>query len=412
MPHITAVETFATRPATENLVVVRVRTDDGLEGLGCATFTQRHELVRSAVETYLRPLVTGRDATRIRDLWRLMDTNSYWRGGPVLRNAVAGIDLALWDLAGKRAGVPVVELIGGKVRESAAVYQHVSGRDGPELLAHAQETLATGVKTLRIQVAAKATSTGRLTAATAGYGGPPVDPPADALPGAYYDADAYRRNLLEAMDHLRSNLPAEVGLIHDVHSRLTVAEAVAFARDLEQFNLFFLEDPLPPEHADALPRVRSTAPSLPLAIGELFTDRRQWLGLVASGAIDYLRLHLSAVGGFTPAIQAEAVCEAHGCRTAWHGPKDTSPVGHAAGLHLNLAGHAFGIQECPGFTDAEREVFPGLPVLHAGSLRPADPHAPGWGVGFDEQAAANHPAAAEVIEWTQARRPDGALHYP
>jgi mannonate dehydratase len=412
MPSITAVDVFATRPATENLVVVRLRTDDGLAGYGCATFTQRHELVMHAVESYLKPLVLGRDATRIRELWRLMDTNSYWRGGPVLRNAISGIDTALWDLAGKRAGQPVVELLGGKVRESAAVYQHVSGRDPAELLDAARATLATGVSTIRVQIAAAATDPDRLAAATAGYGGSGVDVPTGALPGAYYDPILYRHTLLDALAHLRQNLPREVGLIHDVHSRLNVAEATAFAQDLRGFDLFFLEDALPPEHAGELHRVRAAAPGVPLAIGELFTERRQWLDLVARGMIDFLRCHLSAIGGFTPAVQADAVCEAHGCRTAWHGPKDTSPIGHAAGLHLNLASHAFGIQECPGFTDAEREIFPGLPTLADGVLRLADDTAPGWGVDFDETAAARFPPKTEVIGWTQARRPDGALFYP
>jgi mannonate dehydratase len=412
MLQITDIESFLVRPATENLVVVRVRTSEsGLEGIGCATFTQRASLVAEAVTRYLRPLLRGRDPSRIGDLWKLMHTSGYWRGGPVLMNAVSGIDQALWDIKGKRAGMPVYDLIGGRVREGAAVYQHISAPDAAGLIEQAEEPLGRGVRHLRVQIANEARATAGLAAATAGYGGARTTGPAvrHAPPGEYFDPGHYRRSIVSAVGELRSRLPDEVELIHDVHSRLTVREAIALAKELEPFGLFFLEDPLPPEQVEALPTLRA-ATTTPLAMGELFTHRSQWLPAVRDRLIDFLRLHVSAVGGFTPAWHAAQVCEAFGVQTAWHGPKDTSPIGHAAHLHLDVASPAFGIQEFSGFTEAEHEIFTGLPELEAGYLYPTD--RPGWGITFNADAAKACPPEEAVIEWTQARRPDGSLSYP
>ncbi|MEM6458069.1 MAG: enolase C-terminal domain-like protein [Planctomycetota bacterium] len=406
------VEVFVTRPTTENLVVVRVRTDrDGLFGLGCATFTQRATAVVEVLRTYLRPLLIGRDAGRISELWRLMHTNGYWRGGPVLLNAISGVDQALWDLKGRAAGTPVYDLIGGRVREAAAVYQHVAGPDADAVVALAEPLIERGIGCVRVQVADTAHGPDGLAAAGAGYGGlgEGMRQVRDAPAGHYFDPEAYTRSAVGVIAAVRERLPDHVGLIHDVHSRLTVPQAVAFAKRLEPFGLLFLEDPLPPEHLDAVAHLRR-ATTTPLAMGELFTARSQWLPLVRDRLIDYLRLHVSAVGGFTPAWEAAAVCEAFGVRTAWHGPKDTSPIGHAAQLHLDVASHAFGVQEFSGFTDAERDIFSGLPTLRDGHLYPTD--APGWGIDFDEAAAARFPPNHDPIEWTQARRPDGSLSYP
>lgn len=413
MCRITDIETHLTRPAGQNLVVVRVLTDQpGLTGLGCATFTQRCLAVREAIDAYLKPLLIGRDPRRSNELWRLMHNNGYWRGGPVLMNAVSGIDQALWDIKGRLAGMPVYDLIGGRVREAAVVYQHVAGRDGADLLDRVQAVTSSGLTHVRVQIAAEPQAPGgALSAALAGYGGvgrsgAQVD---NAPPGAYYDPASYQRDMIRALTHLRENLPPGVELIHDVHSRLTPTEAASFAKAVEPFGLFFLEDALSLGHLDWYPRLRSTT-TTPLAVGELFTYRDQWLSLVTQHHIDFLRLHVSAVGGFTPAWEAAALCQAHGVRTAWHGPQDTSPIGHAAQLHLDLASYAFGVQEFAGFTESEHTVFTGLPELRGGHLYPSEQ--PGWGIAFDAAAAARYPIDTGVVDWTQARRLDGSLNDP
>ena len=411
MVKIADVEVFVVRPTTENLVIVKLRTsEDGLHGLGCATFTQRSTLVAEALTTYLKPLLVGRDVTRISDLWRLMLVSGYWRGGPVLMNAISGVDQALWDIKGKQAGRPVYDLIGGKVREAAAVYQHVSGPGPDANVAQAQRLIEQGVRHLRVQVSAAAAGPDRLAAATAGYGGSDTTGRRvrGGMPGEYFDAASYRRSIIATLRELRDRLPEDIELIHDVHCRLAIREAIILATELEPFGLYFLEDPLPPEHIEAMHTLRS-ATATPLAMGELFTQRSQWLPLVRDGVIDFLRLHVSAVGGFTPTWQAAQVCEAFGVQTAWHGPKDTSPVGHVAQLHLDVASPAFGVQEFSGFSKAEHALFTGLPELHEGYLYPGD--RPGWGVELNEDEVTQYPPAQGVVGWTQARLPDGSLSY-
>jgi mannonate dehydratase len=409
---IESVRAVTTRPTTENLVLVRVQTSEpGLYGWGCATFTQRYRAVVEIVESYLEPLLVGRDPARIGELWRLMHTNGYWRNGPVVNNAISGVDQALWDIKGRLAGMPVYDLLGGKVREAAAVYQHASGRDAAELSDQAEALVEQGVRYVRAQLSKAPDRVGALAAATAGYGGIGLSSPSPdgALPGEYFDPDVYRRTTAQALARLREVLGPDVGLLHDVHSRLAPSDAVDFARELEPVGLFFLEDALPPEHLDWYERMRALT-STPQAIGELFVHPAEWLPLVSQRRIDFLRLHVSAIGGLTPAWRAAQLCESHGVRTAWHGPKDTSPVGHTAQLHLDLASHAFGVQEFPAFTDQEWEIFDGLPQLRDGYLYPTD--RPGLGVEVDEAAAARFPAHPDLVGWTQSRYRDGSLSYP
>src|SRR5271166_2258195 len=129
-PVIKDVTVIATAPAGLRLSVVKVSTDqDGLYGYGCATFTQRAELVNAAVEKYLRPFLIGKPADRIEDTWQACYNSSYWRNGPVLNNAISGVDQALWDIKGRQAGLPVYQVLGGKVREAADCYGHSDGAD-------------------------------------------------------------------------------------------------------------------------------------------------------------------------------------------------------------------------------------------------------------------------------------------
>jgi mannonate dehydratase len=397
-PTIRDVRAIATAPGGISLVVVKVETSEpGLDGLGCATFTQRWRAVVSAVDDYLRPFLVGKDVSRIEDLWQTAMVSSYWRNGPVLNNALSGADMALWDIKGKMAGMPVYELLGGRCRDGVAVYRHADGRDAEALVASVQGFMDQGYRFIRCQMG--------------GYGGrhSGVGAPDGALPGAYYDPDAYARSVPAFLERVRAQVGFDVELLHDVHERLAPIEAIRLAKRLEPLRLFFLEDPLPPENNDWFRMLRAQC-ATPIAMGELFVHPAEWSPLVSGGLIDFIRVHVSAIGGLTPARKLAAVCEAFGVRTAWHGPGDVSPVGHAANLHLDLACPNFGVQEWSGFPDAVREVFPGCPEVRRGYAYVSE--APGLGVGIDLEKAARYPCGDRLPAWTLARRPDGSAARP
>ncbi|MEM6334138.1 MAG: enolase C-terminal domain-like protein [Planctomycetota bacterium] len=397
-----------------NLLIVRVdTTEPGLYGLGCGTFTQRFHPVRSMLLDHIKPLVIGRDATLIEELWWLMNYNGYWRYGPVTNNAIAAVDMALWDIKGKMAGMPLCDLLGGPVRKGAAVYQHADGRDLSELTDHVAAQIEQGMRHVRVRFGGGSAETRQSGEAGGmaygGAGGALAHRPKGALDGAYYDPRQYVESTVEAIEHVRAYFGGELELLHDVHGRLSPAEAIAFAKRLEPSRLFFLEDALGHEDLDWYRHMRA-ATTTPQAVGELFNSPQQWLPLVQERLIDFIRIHISQIGGLTPARKVAHVAEAFGVRTAWHGPGDLSPIGHALHLHLNLVSTNFGLQELQPFTEETREVFPGSPTFESGYLYPNDQ--PGIGVGLDEALAERYPCDDSVIQWTQARLPDGSLHRP
>ncbi len=392
------VQVILTQPAGSRLVIVKVLTSEpGLYGLGCATFTQRFRAVAAALEHHLKPFALGRDVDRIEEFWQMAMVHGYWRNGPVLNNAISGLDQALWDIKGKRAGMPVYQLLGGKCREAAAVYSHAGGDTPEACLASAQAMLAEGYRYVRVQMG--------------GYGGKATRlvKPDGAPPGAYFDRRDYARRHLRLFEYLREHLPPEVELLHDVHERLTPSEALGFAKDVERFKLFFLEDPLAPEDLEWFAEIRRLC-ATPLAMGELFNHPREWQPLIANRQLDFIRMHVSQMGGLTPARKVADFAGMYGVRTAWHGPGDTSPVGHAANLHLDLWAPNFGIQEWCRFPPLVYDIFPGLPEVRGGYLYPND--RPGLGIDVNEALAAQYPCRDEVEQWTQTRLPDGSPARP
>ncbi|MET9317929.1 enolase C-terminal domain-like protein [Kribbella sp. NPDC003505] len=401
---IREVKAIVTAPQGIPLVVVKIdTTEPGLYGLGCATFTQRWKAVQTFVDEHLARLLVGRYPGDIGDLTRLASYSGYWRGGPVTNNAISGIDQALWDIAGKRAGMPVYELLGGKVRAAADTYIHASGKSIEDTIDHAQKLIAQGWRHIRLQVS---------TPGGGGYGAPQVP---TLYPDSPYrngwSARDYLRTTPELFAEARRVLPDNIELLHDVHSRLTPKEAVLLARSLEPYGLFFLEDVLPPEHWDRLPEVRAASP-VPLAVGELTTSMTDAVRLVREHGVDFIRSHVSDIGGLTPARKLADLAELCGVRTAWHGPGDTSPIGAAANVALDVTSVAFGIQEGHLYNEATYEVFPGSLRIEDGWLRPNE--APGWGIDVDLEAAARYPAELSGHdEWAAGvRRIDGALEAP
>jgi mannonate dehydratase len=406
-PKIRDVQVIATAPAGLRLVVVKVLTDqDGLYGYGCGTFTQRADLVPPAVERYLKPLLVGRPADRIDDTWQALYNSSYWCNGPVLNNAISGVDMALWDIKGRQAGMPVYQLLGGKLREAADCYSHASGAEIEETLDRARDLMEQGFRHVRVQVGVPG---------MAGYGARRGAAAITALHDEpVFEPRAYMRRALDLLEAARSQLGEEVELLHDVHERISPTQALQFCRDAERFRLFFLEDPLSPEDIGWFRLIRQQC-STPIAMGELFNSPHEWTPLVSERLIDYIRVHVSQAGGLTPARKLAILGETFGVKTAWHGPGDVSPVGHAANVALDLASWNFGVQEYSPFGDATREVFSGCPEMRNGYLYANE--APGWGIEIDERAAAKYPfGSGEQGErqelnggWGVIRRRDGTV---
>lgn len=411
---IERIRVICTAPEGINLVVVKVETNQpGLYGLGCATFAYRHLTVKHLIETYLEPLLVGRNAENIEELWQLMHQNGYWRNGPIENNAISGIDMALWDIKGKLAGMPLYQLFGGKVREAVPVYRHADGRDLSELCENIARFKEMGITTIRCQCGGYGGDS---------YGSTPNTAPEGALPGVYLDSQKYIRDTVKLFAGIREKLGDEIQLVHDVHERISPAEAIQLARELEPYHLFFLEDPVSLEQTDWLRRLRGQT-ATPIAQGELFNNPAEWKTLIAEHLIDYIRVHLSQIGGITPARKLQIFAEQFGVKTAWHGPGDMSPAAHAANVHIDLAAPNFGVQEWSGIEPpnfiiqdlrkqkgALLEVFDGLPEFRKGYVYAND--RPGLGIDIDEKKAEQYPCTSEVTVWTQTRRRDGTLQTP
>ncbi len=404
---IAKVRAILTAPAGIRLVVVKVETSEpGLHGLGCATFTQRPRAVVTAVDQYLAPFLAGKDPDNIEDLWQAMYQSSYWRNGPVLMNALSGVDAALWDIKGKRAGMPVYQLLGGKCRAGVPVYRHASGRTHEEVADSVRRLTADGDRYVRVQIGVPG------NAAYGARSGAQADGAPGHFAGDLFEPAAYRRTVPRLFEYLRKNVGDEVELLHDVHERLPPIDAIGLAKELEPFRLFFLEDPFAPEDVGYFKHLRAQC-STPIAMGELFNNPLEWVDLVTGRLIDFIRCHLSQVGGISSGRKIAALCDFFRVRTAWHGPGDTSPVGHAANLHLDLSTWNFGVQECTVFNDAAREVFPGTPELRGGML--VSNEKPGLGVEINEALAAKYPIKDDPpfdLQWGRLRGWDGTIRRP
>lgn len=411
---ITDVKVILTAPEGINLIVVKVETNQpGLVGLGCATFAYRHLAVKCLIDEYIRPLLIGRDASAIEELWQLMHQNAYWRNGPIENNALSGVDMALWDIKGKQANMPLYQLFGGKCREGVPIYRHADGRDVQELCDNILKYQAQGITHIRCQ--------------NGGYGGAgftaaPEGAPRNSREGVYLDSRKYMRDTLKMFEGIRSRVGTDVELCHDVHERLKPIEAIQFAQDLEQFKLFFLEDAIPLEEGTWLRQLRAKT-NTALAQGELFNNPYEWKFLITEQLIDFIRVHLSQIGGITAGRKLQIFAEQFGVRTAWHGPGDMSPLAHAANIHIDLASQNFGIQEWsgtepPNFViqelkgprEALLEVFSGLPEFRNGYVYANDK--PGLGIDINEVEARKYPCENSVTTWTQTRLMDGALQTP
>lgn len=396
---ITKVKAIATCPHGIELIVVKVETNEpGLYGLGCATFRQRARPVVSAINDYLNDFCVGKSADNIEDMWQTAYVSSYWRNGPVLNNALSGLDQALWDIKGKRANMPVYQLLGGKVRFAIPCYSHANGRSVEEVADDAAKKMGEGYKYVRIQLGGYGASGVAQTPdfKAAGFGTPEDN---------YMDTYLYLKSIPEMFAKVREVCGDRVELLHDIHERLQPNDAINLVKQLEPYRPFFIEDPFSPENIGYFRQLRQQT-TVPLAMGELYNNPHEWVGPMSERLFDFIRIHISQIGGITPAMKVARLGEAFNVRTAWHGPGDVSPVGHAANAHIDFAVWNFGIQESVNFSPLLREIFPGSPTMKDGYMYVNE--VPGLGVDVNEALAAKYPLPDKQLNsWTQLRAHDG-----
>lgn len=385
------------------LVIAKVETSEpGLYGLGCASFVFRPAAVASIIEKHLKPFVIGRDPDLVEDLYKAMNVSALWRTGPVENYAVSGIDMALWDIKAKRANMPLYQLFGGKTRSTVQVYGDASGKDGVEMAESVSRAMAKGYAHVRLNYTPAA-----VPQSPAVQGMPAAGADSISLGRDLIDPDAWGREIPRIWDHVRNKHGDKVELMQHLHGQLPPATTIGLVKRLEPFRPYFFEDPFYPEDIGHMKNLRQQT-SVPIAFGEKFVHDLEYVGLVTERLIDFIRVHIPAIGGLTKARKLTALCEWFGVRTAWHAPGDLSPVGHAGNAHMDLAAPNFGIQEGSVIHGEQiRAVFPGTPVIKNGFLFVNE--APGLGIDINEKEAAKYPCELEGGNFGPRRSVNGSI---
>ena len=392
---ITDIKTFTTKVGGTNMINVKVYTSEpGLYGIGCGTHAERPTLVADTVEKYLKPFLLGRNADEIEKIWQQMWIAPYWRGSVDANNAMAAIDGALWDIMGKRCGVPVYDLLGGKVRNGLRVLGSGGGRDLKEMEDRIRAQMADGYDHFRVSAPGGGLGGGGSDGASgversAGGGGIGRTASGELVVDIVPSDAVYNRKLIETFDHIRKNIGWDIEIGTDVHERVSPRGAIMLAKAVEQYRPFFMEDLFAPEDVEYYKIVRQQS-SIGIAMGELFVNVNEWLPLVSNRLIDIIRMHISAAGDLNLARKVAHTCEFFGVTTSWHGPANVSPVGHAINMHVDLSIYNFGICEGGKFSEQLQEIFPGCPEIRKGIRYSNDK--PGLGIDLDEKVAAKYPA--------------------
>ncbi len=388
-----------------NFVTLLVRTDDGLVGVGDATVNGRELAVASYLQDHVVPALLGRDAHAIEDTWQYLYRGAYWRRGPITMAAIAAVDVALWDLKGQVAGLPLYQLLGGRSRDWIRAYGHAHGRDLAELTDSVHARLAQGFSAVRVQVGVPGLRDGYGVAVPPGRTRYEPALAANQPAEEVWDTGRYLRHIPGVFESLRDTFGAEIDLLHDVHHRLSPIEAARLGRALEPFAPFWLEDVTPGENQQAFRVVREHT-TVPLAAGETFNSVIDYLQLIPEQLIDYVRSASTHAGGVTGMRRILDFAAIYAIKSAIHGPTDISPIGLAAALHLDTAHHAFGIQEFMQYEELVSEVFDVGYSFADGAFRPSE--RPGLGVGFDLAAAQRFPYQRAYLPVN--RLLDGTLH--
>jgi mannonate dehydratase len=387
-----------------NFVTLKITTDSGLTGLGDATLNGRELSVASYLRDHVAPLLIGRDAHRIGDTWQYFYKGAYWRRGPVTMSAIAAVDMALWDIKGKAAGMPVYQLLGGRSRERVLVYGHASGGSIDEALDDVQRFVDAGYRAVRVQCGVP----GLPSTYGVGHGGFGRYEPATAGPApseSVWSTTKYLDVVPRLFAAVRERFGPELEVLHDVHHRLTPMEAARLGESLLPYRPFWVEDPTPAENQRAFELLRSHT-TVPIAVGEVFNSVWDCTDLITNQWIDFIRTTVVHAGGITHLKRIFDLADLYQVRSGSHGATDLSPVSMAAALHVDVSIPNFGIQEYMRHTTETDEVFPHTWRFSDGHLRPSEE--PGLGVDLDEELAARfeyRPAYLPVN-----RLEDGTMH--
>jgi mannonate dehydratase len=368
-----------------NFVTLKIETKDGVTGVGDATLNGRELAVASYLNDHVIPCLIGRDAQRIEDVWQFLYRGAYWRRGPVTMSAIAAVDMALWDIKGKIAGLPVYQLLGGASREAVMVYGHANGKTIEETIDNALRYKEEGYKAIRLQSGVPGlASTYGVSKDRYFYEPADADLPTENL----WSSEKYLRSVPPLFEKAREALGWDVHLLHDIHHRLTPIEAGRLGKDLEPFRPFWLEDATPAENQANFRLIRQHT-TTPLAVGEIFNSIWDCKQLIEEQLIDYIRATVVHAGGITHLRRIASFADLYNVRTGCHGATDLSPVCMAAALHFDLSVPNFGIQEYMRHTEETDAVFPHAYEFTRGMFHPGDQ--PGLGVDIDEALAAKYP---------------------
>jgi galactonate dehydratase len=374
---ITDVEAYPVWAGRRNFLFVVVDTDEGIYGVGESGLNGRELAVMGAIK-HFKPLLIGQDPARIEHIWQQLFRVGFFPAERILSAAISAIDIALWDIKGKALGVPIYELLGGRVRDKVVCYPHNTG-EGMEVAPLVDSCLGTkeeGWKFVR-------------------WGLPQH--------GQILEPRQAVRAAIKQLQAVRAAVGEEMEIAFDVHTRLDLPEAVWLCQEAESMHPFFLEDPLRCENPDSFKTLRPRT-AVPLAAGEQFSSKWEFRQLIEEEWIDYARIDLCIVGGFTEAKKIAGWCETHYIKLAVHNP--LGPVSTAACLQLNLACPNFGVQEQPRKPGTSLvDLVPEQPEWQDGYLLP--PTRPGLGIEFVREAAKKHPF--QMKEHPQLRRLDGSV---
>ncbi len=385
-----------------NFVTLKIETSDGLTGIGDATLNGRELSVASYLTDHVIPCLIGRDAHSIEDTWQYLYRGAYWRRGPVTMSAIAAVDMALWDIKAKAAGLPLYQLLGGRCRDGAMVYAHANGTTIAETIEQAQSYLALGYRAIRLQAGVPGLKSTYGVAKTRLFY-EPAD--ADIPTENVWSSEKYLRSVPDLFRCARDALGWDIHLLHDIHHRLTPIEAGRLGKDLEAFRPFWLEDAVPAENQANFRLIRQHT-TTPLAVGEIFNSIWDCKQLIEEQLIDYIRATVVHAGGITHLRRIAALADLYNVRTGCHGATDLSPVCMSAALHFDVSIPNFGIQEYMHHTEETDAVFPHAYAYKDGALHPGE--VPGLGVDIDEKLAAQYPYKRAFLPVN--RLEDGSMH--